>query len=105
AEVSSRTLASCAVEVAHDAEIDAVIGGLSAPLRREAQLAIDRRWDRDEQLAHLVSDNDADPDWLNHLVRSDVETWTSAQVEALGELWQRIEPYHTDPTLQRVMLQ
>jgi hypothetical protein len=104
-ELSRRTLASCAIEVADDAEIDAIIVGLPAPLRREAQLAIDRRWDRDEQLAHLASDNDADPDWLNHLVRSDGDTWTSAQVEALGELWQRIEPYHTDPTTQRVLLQ
>ena len=103
-ELARRTLASIALEVADDTELEGILTRLPERLRAEVQLTIDRRWSRDRQLRFLLGMAQPPPDWLEHLARWTDDPWTEDEVERLAEAWVRSDPTRTDEHIRTALL-
>lgn len=101
-DLARRAEVNAAILLATDDELPEIIANIGPRLRRDAQLSIDHRWSIEQQLAHQLTIGEPDHELLEHLAQSD-DSWSAADVEALGEIWARAAVPHMPVAVRNVL--
>lgn len=82
--LASEALATAIVSLAPEDDLASIVSGLRQRDLRRLQGAIAERWNREQQLAYLASQESPDEMWLEEIISNDPAPWSAEEVALLA---------------------